>query len=59
VLLGGFLTPLLGSFKPNLHFALLAALGLLLALAADLLVFPAVAALAPWLVPGNMRSARS
>ena len=58
VLLGGFLTPLLGSFKPNLHFALLAALGLVLALAADLLVLPAVAALAPGLVPGNNEPAR-
>ena len=59
VLLGGFLTPLLGSFKPNLHFALLAALGLVLALVADLLVFPALAASAPGLVPGNKEPAPS
>jgi len=58
VLVGGFLTPLLGSFKPNLHFALLAVLGLVLALAADLLVFPAVAALAPGLLPGNKEPTR-
>ena len=51
VLVVGFLTPLLGSFKPNLHFALLASLALVLALLADLVVFPAVAALAPRLVP--------
>jgi len=51
VLVLGFLTPLLGSFKPNLHFALLAALALVLALVADLVVFPALATLAPRLVP--------
>ena len=43
VLVLGFLTPLLGSFRSNLHFALLAALALVLALLADLVVFPAVA----------------
>ncbi len=51
VLVLGFLTPLLGSFKPNLHFALLSALALVLALLADLVVFPAVATLIPGLVP--------
>lgn len=51
VLVLGFLTLLLGSFKPNLHFALLSGLALSLALIADLVVFPAVAALLPRLVP--------
>jgi len=51
ILFLGFLTPLMGSFKPNLYFALLSALALVLALVADLVVFPAVARLCPWLVP--------
>jgi predicted RND superfamily exporter protein len=53
ILACGFLTPLLGSFKPNFFFAVLAALALVLALVADLVVFPAVASLAPWLVAGD------
>ena len=50
ILAAGFLVPIMGSFRPNLYFALLCSLGLVLALVADLVVFPAVATLLPWLV---------
>jgi len=52
VLTGGFLTPALGAFRPNLFFALLSAFALSAALVADLVVFPAVGCLLPRLLPG-------
>ncbi len=55
VLTAGFLTPALGSFRPNLFFALLSAFALVAALVADLVVFPAVGCLLPRLVPGAGR----
>ena len=55
ILAFGFLTPVLGSFKPNLYFALLSAFALVLALLADIVVFPAVACLAPKLVPSRKK----
>ena len=57
ILATGFLVLTLGTFRPNLYFALLCSLGLVLALAADLVVFPAVATLLPWLVVGPGRGA--
>ena len=53
ILAVGFLVPTMGSFRPNLYFGVLCSLGLVLALVADLVVFPAAATLLPWLVPGG------
>ena len=57
ILSTGFLVLTLGRFRPNLYFALLSSLGMVLALVADLIVFPAVATLLPWLVVGKSRTA--
>ena len=59
VLCAGFLTPILGSFRPNFYFAVLSVLALVLALLADLLVLPALGCLAPRLVPRGKRSRTS
>ena len=53
ILAAGFMMPLLGSFRPNRAFGLLSMLSIALALVADLMVFPAVAACCPtWVVGG-------
>ena len=56
VLCAGFLVLVLGSFRPNFYFAVLSALALVLALAADLVVLPAVGCLLPRLVPRGGRN---
>jgi predicted RND superfamily exporter protein len=53
VLIAGFVTPVMGSFKPHMSFALLSVAAIVLALLADVVVLPALGATLPWLVPGK------
>ncbi len=56
VLASGFITLVAGSFRPNFNFAVLSVTAIWLALFADVLLFPAVACMVPWLVPKGSRS---